>query len=76
MNKPNEPAEPSQVSLGNQSSPLYFKKEIPEHRPIHHKQSMDDPNNFRGEPIHTELKTQQKELRSNVLNGINFSGFI
>ncbi|XDV52520.1 hypothetical protein PO909_021244 [Leuciscus waleckii] len=68
LNKPKEHAEPSQVSLGNQSSPLYFKKEIPEHKLIHHKQSMDDPNNFRREPILTELTTQQKELRSNVLN--------
>ncbi|KAF4095394.1 NACHT, LRR and PYD domains-containing protein 12-like isoform X2 [Onychostoma macrolepis] len=69
LNKPVLPG-PSHVSLGNpsMSSPLSFKEENPEHKLVELKQSMDYPADFSRESVHTELKIQQKESKSNVLN--------
>ncbi|XP_016423945.1 NACHT, LRR and PYD domains-containing protein 12-like [Sinocyclocheilus rhinocerous] len=72
LNKPNNTAlpGPSHVSLGNpsMSSPLSLQEETPEHKLVELKQSMDYPVDFSRESLRTELKIQQKESRSNVLN--------
>ncbi|XP_051740887.1 NACHT, LRR and PYD domains-containing protein 3-like isoform X5 [Ctenopharyngodon idella] len=75
LNKPNEPAKSSQVSLGNQSSPLYFEKEIPESRPISRDrdQSMDYPKNFSREPPTTELKPISRDRDQSMDYPKNFS---
>uniref|UniRef100_A0A9J8AMH4 NACHT domain-containing protein n=1 Tax=Cyprinus carpio carpio TaxID=630221 RepID=A0A9J8AMH4_CYPCA len=69
LNKPNKPSSPgpSHVSLGNMSmtSPLSF---IPEHKLVEREQSMDYREKFSRESIRIELKIQQTESRSNILN--------
>ncbi|XP_067291830.1 uncharacterized protein [Pseudorasbora parva] len=69
LNKPNEAAKPSQVSLRNQASPLCFKMENPEHRSIEREQSMDCTKDFRREPIHTELNKDTVEVETQAGSG-------
>ncbi|KAK2867598.1 hypothetical protein Q8A67_025715 [Cirrhinus molitorella] len=72
LEKPNKPTSPgpSCVSLGNPSSPLSFKEETPEHMFVARGQSMDYPASFSRTSVRKELKIQQKQSRSNVLNDL------